>query len=310
MPDQLQRITLPQATAAVICALIWAGQAIALKISLEDIPAVTTMALRFLLPLPLLFAVAKYKKIPIMPHGREWWTLVINAALLCTQISLFTYGTDLTDSTASVVLINTFPFFAAIAGHFFLTGHRLTLRVLIGIALSFAGVPILFGVGDQLASSSAFRGNLLVLAAAAVMGSKIIFMKRALGTIHPVKLALWDVSAAAIFFSVSVASQPGALDFSWSLRSFAAIAYQGWVVSLIGFLLWLSLLSKHSANQLNVFRLLTPPAGVILGAIILHEPTSSRLLICLVAVCIGLYLVLTKKPNRSTTPSIEPPGSP
>ena len=87
---RLQPITLGAALTAILCAVIWAGQSIAVKVALVDFPVNTMMALRFILPVPLFFAVARFKGISLTPKGMEWKAMAVNATRLCTTIALFT----------------------------------------------------------------------------------------------------------------------------------------------------------------------------------------------------------------------------
>ena len=193
--------------------------------------------------------------------------LVANAILLCSQIALFTFGTDLTTSIRAIILIHTFPFFAALAAHLFLPNHRLTPRLIYGLGIAFVGIPALVWTPGQQSVFDFHQGDLLVLAAAAIMGGKIIFMKRTLESIQAIKLTFWDLSSAVCVFSTLALLFDRSSPIELSTPVILAMLYQGVIVSVVGFLLWLSLLKRHSPNVLNVFRLFTPPFGVILGCL-------------------------------------------
>tara|TARA_R110002096_G_scaffold173997_4_gene349591 strand:- start:29727 stop:30689 length:963 start_codon:yes stop_codon:yes gene_type:complete len=284
------------ALAALGCAAIWAGQSVAVKVALEGIPPITIMALRFLMALPIVYLVSRVLRVGLKPVGNEWKALMLSGFLLCTQICLFTLGTRATTSVHSTILINSFPFFAAFAGHFILKGHRLTARIVLGIAIAFSGIPLLVLEGNEHPASGSLLGNIMVVGAAFFVGTKIVVMKRILEHMHPVKLAFWDGAAAVAIFGVIALFKESGEPMILSSAVVGGMVYQGLVVSAMGFLIWLFLLSKFSANQLNVFRLFTPPLGVILGSVILKEPVSHFALTSLLLVCAGLYFVLKGSP--------------
>lgn len=286
--------------AALCCATIWAGQSVAVKETLTGIPPLSMMAFRFLISVPVIIGVALVIGVKLLPKGTERRLLALSGLLLCVQIGLFTVGTGATTSVHSTILINTFPFFTAFFGHFLLVGHRMNLRLFIGIVVAFSSIPLLMWEGLQNTDSGSMIGNLTVLSAAIVMGSKIVLMKKILREIHPVKLAFWDGTAALCLFGIAALVTEGGKPIDLTANVVTGLIYQGFVVSVIGFLLWLYLLSAFSANQLNVFRLFTPPLGVIMGALILDEPVSKLVLLSLLLVCGGLFLVvgINRKPQK------------
>ncbi|MEM1294234.1 MAG: DMT family transporter [Verrucomicrobiota bacterium] len=293
------------ALAALGCAAIWAGQSVAVKVALKGIPPITIMALRFMMALPIVYVVSRLMRVSIKPVGNEWKALTLSGVLLCTQICLFTLGTNATTSVHSTILINSFPFFAAFAGHFILKGHKLTPRIILGIAIAFSGIPLLVLEGRDHSQSGSLLGNIMVVGAAFFVGTKIVVMKRILEHMHPVKLAFWDGTAAVLIFGVIALTTESNEPFNLSSAVVGGMIYQGLVVSAMGFLVWLFLLSKFSANQLNVFRLFTPPLGVILGTVILKEPVSHYALTSLLLVCAGLYFVLK---GSTSEPQPNPSG--
>jgi drug/metabolite transporter (DMT)-like permease len=123
------------------------------------------------------------------------------------------------------------------------------------------------------------------------MGGKIIFMKRTLESIQAIKLTFWDLLSAVCVFSTLALLFDRSSPIELGTPVILAMFYQGVIVSVVGFLLWLSLLKRHSPNVLNVFRLFTPPFGVILGAWILSERVASTVGLSMLLISIGLYLV-------------------
>lgn len=151
---------------ALLCALIWAGQAVAVKVGLEGMLPLTMLASRFWLALPILIVAARIKRIPLTPVRGERGALVLNGLALCSQMALFTVGTYHTTSVNSIVLIHTFPFFTAILAHFLLPGHPLRARIVLGTIVAFLGVPLLIGQQEMTLNIQQLPGDVLVLLAA------------------------------------------------------------------------------------------------------------------------------------------------
>ena len=166
--DHFKRpVTLVTVVLALGCATLRGGQSVAVRLSVEDIPPLTVIFLRLLLATVTLAIIAILGRQPLRVNRRQALFLFGNSLFLATTLGLFTLGTSLTSSVRSIVLINTFPLFAAITCHWFLPGFGLTRQTIIGLSVAVAGVSIVFL--DQLFIGSAtdpsnWRGDLLVLA--------------------------------------------------------------------------------------------------------------------------------------------------
>ena len=73
--------------------------------------------------------------------------------------------------------------------------------------------------------------------------------------------------------------------------TWASLAFQMVVVSFASYLLWFWLVRHYAATRLAAFTLLTPVFGLLLGALLLGEPITPRLVIALAAVAIGIVMV-------------------
>ena len=66
---------------ASLCALIWAGQSVAIKVALTGLPPLTSIAARFAIALPIIYLVARLQGVSLAPERAEWRMLVANAYL-------------------------------------------------------------------------------------------------------------------------------------------------------------------------------------------------------------------------------------
>ena len=275
----------------LVCAILWAGQAVAVKVAVHELLPWSMVCWRVMLSCAVVGVAAWVAGQSLKLEWKQWKWLVLNAAFLLSQIGLFTMGTELTTSVHSVVIINSFPFFTALFSHYFLADCPLQARTFWGLVASFIGVCAVFG--DQLTwpDAQALQGDLYILFAAALMGGKITYVKALLSTISPWKLVFWEALLCipvSLLIAWTAESWP-LHSVSW--RTATAVAYQGIAVSGIAFLLWLHLLTRHSPNDVTPFRLLTPVLGAGLGWLILHEPLTPQVLIGGTLLAIGLYYV-------------------
>jgi len=73
---------------------------------------------------------------------------------------------------------------------------------------------------------------------------------------------------------------------AWSSMLFQIVA-----VTSFSYLVWFWLVRSYPATRLASFTLLTPVFGLVLGAVLLGEAITARLVTALIAVAAGIVLV-------------------
>ncbi len=298
LADEKRPVRLATIAVALVCATLWAGQSVAVKLAVEELPPYRVMALRFFFACLVTGSWAAVRSASLRLSTRQVPMVMVNALFLYTQIGLYTVGTHSTTSVHSIVIISAFPFFAAVACHYFLPGFPFDLRTLFGLAIAFSGVVVVFSdrlelkdLPEALHGTEALHGNLLILAAAAVMGAKIAYVKSLLGRIRPLQVVFWEALMALPLFLLTSFWFEGRLPWEFPAQAMLAVAYQGCVVSGVAFLLWTTLLARHAPNDVTVFRLATPILGVLLGWLILAEPITPYLTTGGLLLVTGIYWV-------------------
>jgi O-acetylserine/cysteine efflux transporter len=73
---------------------------------------------------------------------------------------------------------------------------------------------------------------------------------------------------------LSLAFDPESTRWQWTgarASSWLAVAYLGWVATLVGYSLWTGLLKRHPANRVAPFSLGVPIVGLAAGMLVLGE---------------------------------------
>jgi len=276
---------------ALSCSLLWAGQSVAVKIAVNEMPPFLVMGLRFLLALITISLVAFVLRIPLRVERRWLPWLLGHAVLLCIQTTLYTLGTDATQSVNSIVIINSFPFFTAIICHYCLPDFPFTWRAISGLVLAFTGLLVVFAPGLIENGLGNRWGDWLVLSAAVMMGVKITYVKSLLRHVSPIPVVFWTAVCAAPMLLLTSYALGEFASVEWHAQAITAIAYQGMAVSAVAVLMWTTLLSWHAPNDVTVFRMATPLLGMALGWLILKEPVSGSLIVGAVLIALGVYRV-------------------
>jgi drug/metabolite transporter (DMT)-like permease len=276
---------------SLMTATLWGGNSIAIKIAMEGAPPIALAAIRFFLGGLTVLMYARFAGIPLKMRSEERGALAVLAVLFLVQIILLNKGTQYTTGGRSTILISTYPFFTAIFAHLFIPGDRLSRLKLFGMALSFAGILLLFGEELTLKTYRNLPGDLLVQVSAILLGARQIYTKRLTQGIHPCRLILWQaLLSLPVFLSLSAAFE-GGYGYRLDARIVAAILYQGLVVAGICFIIEISQLRRFRASRLSVFGFLTPVAGVLLSSVLLAEAITGVLVTSMILVGAGIAVV-------------------
>ena len=291
-------------TLALLTALIWGGNTVAIKLSLLDVPPFRLIWMRFLVGGLSIFVWAWASKAPIrLPRGERSLVSLIGL-LFSVQIGLFLWGTNLTTAGHAVVLGNIYPVHVMLLAHVFVPGDRMTVRKLIAVLLGYLGVVFVFA--PQLRGpAGSLIGDIAVSAASALIAVRTIALNRAVQRIDPVTLLLAQALVGTTMFALVDFFVDRQVPTHLTSRLLLSVAYQGVLVSGFNFSVNLWLLKRYSPSAISMFYLATPLFGVFASWLILGEPLTGSLLAgaTLVAIGIGLASLPTRRARGERFPS-------
>lgn len=91
----------------------------------------------------------------------------------------------------------------------------------------------------------------------------------------PLAFVVWSgIFAILPFAALSWVFDPETVRWQWTgarASSWLAVAYLGWVATLLGYSLWTGLLKRHPANRVAPFSLGVPVVGLATGMLVLGE---------------------------------------
>jgi len=289
-----EKINYRVAGIVIFTAILWGGNSVTIKIGLAGIPPLALAALRFCLGTAVVLVWTKFLRVPLSLKSGELVPLIGLGALFVLQIYLLNEGTRLTLAGRSTVFISTYPFFASLFAHFFVSGDRVSRQKMIGMILSFIGVVLVFAESFFVVELRHALGDLMVLGSAVLLGARLIYMKSLTQNMHPGKVLVWQAAfGIPAFFLLSLLFE-GSWEYGLDGGVITAVLYQGLVVAGLCFIIQTTLYRKYIASRLAVFGFITPIAGVILSGLLLSERISLGLIASLILVAAGITIV-----NRS-----------
>jgi len=280
------------AAIVVVLCLSWGFNQVAAKLAIHDIPPMIQAAIRSFGAALIVAAWAKARGIPLLSHDGTLLAGLAIGAMFSVEFILIYRGLLYTTASRAVLFVYTAPFFVVLGARWFLPADRFHWSQWTGLALSFAGLALAFGLPTPAADPRQMLGDFMMLGGAIAWAATTLLIKASsLNRISAEKVMLYQLvvsgpvlALAALVFGEHMTAMPSAL-------ALGALAYQTvWVVS-VTFVVWFALVMRYSANRLSAFTFLTPLFGVAAGHLVLDEPLTPAFAAAVVLVAGGLVLV-------------------
>ena len=280
------------AALVVMLCLSWGFNQVAVKLAIHDIPPLIQGAIRSLGATLLVTGWCALRGIPLFKRDGTLIPGLVAGTLFGLEFALIYQGLAFTTATRAVLFIYLAPFFVVLGARIVLPADRFRLSQWIGLALSFAGMIVAFGLPTPALDPRQTLGDLMCVIAAALWAATTLTLKAsALNRVSAEKTMLYQLVVSAPILAVA-AWVTGEHITHWpSAQAVGALAYQTvWVVS-VTFVIWFALIARYSANRLSAFSFLTPLFGVAAGHLVLGEPLTPAFAAAVVLVAAGLVLV-------------------
>ncbi len=273
-----------------ILSLIWASAFFNIKIATYSFGPVTIAFLRvFFGAIPVLL-LCYFKNIKVEAFSKDWhWFAIIGFINLVAPFFLIAYGVKSVQSNLAAILMSTTPLSSTVLAHFYTKNEKFNLVKTIGILIGFSGIVFLFS-DKLLIDENNFVSALLIL-----LGSTCYVVGGVL-TLKISKKKNENVTGSILIWSIIILlpltfliEQP----FQTIPRtdSLISVIYLGIVPTGIAWLLRFKILTTNGLIFQSQVSYLIPIFGTILGYIFLKELITLKVLVSLIAVCIGIYFV-------------------
>jgi drug/metabolite transporter (DMT)-like permease len=269
-----------------VLALLWGSGFLWIKLALTGLSPVQITVIRCALGAAVLavMALVGRQKFPL----RLWGHLVV-AAFFCNALPflLFAIGEQTVDSGVAGVLNATTPLFSLLIGLVIGTDRGTTPVRVAGLVLGFAGVLLIFAPWQQ--HGLAGVGALVLLGAAASYAIAFAYMGRKLaGQGGPIA-----VSAAQLTAATGLAAVMLPFDHTPATpnpTAIVAVVVLGVFGTGITFVLNYRIIEDEGPTSAATVGYLLPVVSVALGAIVLDEPLTARIVAGMAVVLIGVAL--------------------
>jgi len=206
---------------------------------------------------------------------------------------LFNASLIFTTAARGALALSTLPLLTMLVGAA-LGSEALTMRKTLGVLVAISGVALALLSGLSAAPEGAWRGDLLMVAAALCMALYSIWSKPLIRRSGPIPFTAVSMGIGAACLVV----------LSWCRGSFAPVAcfgpaqwgaafYLGAFGATLTFYLWAFALERTTPTRVAISVTVNPITASAVGALLLHEPLGWNLVLGIVTVFAGIWIATT-----------------
>lgn len=286
-----------------VLALLWGSTFLWIELALRGLSPLQVTFVRCLLG-ALVLTVACYASGRRMPRGRTVWRHIVVAAFFCNALpfALFSLGQQTVDSGLAGVLNATTPLWSIALGLALGSERGLRPVRLAGLLLGFAGTILILAPWQSAGATG--WGALAILGAAASYAVAFTYMGRTLVRRGTPTISLSAAQLVAASGLTAVALPVGGLE---SIDPGPVVVAAALVLSVfctaITFHLTYRIINDEGATNAAVVGYLLPVVSVLLGAVVLGEGLSVRVVLGMAVVLVGVGMTRRKNAAAATAPA-------
>ena len=275
--------------------LIWASAFFNIKIATYSYGPITIACLRILFGAVPVILLCMYQRIKIEAFSKDWkWFAAIGFINLVIPFFLIAYGVQKVQSNLAAILMSSTPISATILAHIYTDKEKINFYKIIGILLGFSGIVYLFSDNLLITKDNFFSALMILLGSTFYVIGGILTLKISHKKNENVTASILIWGTIIILPISIIFEQPW--NFTPRLDSTLSLIYLGIFPTGIAWLLRFMILKNNGVVFQSQVAFLIPIFGVILGYIFLQEIITSKVMLSLVAVVLGIYFV-----KKSTT---------
>lgn len=276
----------------LVLALIWGGSFLSIRIALDEISPLMSVAHRVTLAMLVLWVVVAMMRIPLPQNPRIWFVFLVMGLLNnVIPFVLMAWG-QLNIESGLTSILNAFTAVVGVVmAALFFSDERLTPRKIIGVVLGFFGVAIAIGLEN-------FKNfDLRSLAQLAVIGGTVayavasVWARKNLVGMPPQLAAAGMLTGATVIMLPLVYFVEGLPTFDLEPRTLVAIGYYAVIATAAAYLLYYRVLAMAGSGNLMLVTLLVAPIAITLGAVVLGEKLSANAFVGFVILAVGLIIL-------------------
>ena len=276
----------------LLLAAIWGGSFLSIRIALDEVGPLTSVAHRTFWAMLVLWTVVAVMRLPV-PRDPRVWLAFLGMGLLNNVIpfGLMAWGQLYIETGLTSILNAATAIFGVIVAALVFADERMTLRKGVGVTLGFIGVATAIGLEN-------FRNfDLRSLAQIAIIGGTISYALASAFARHFLGGLRAQVAAAGMLTGATVVTVPlawvseGPITLALQTDTLLAIGYYAIIATAGAYLLYYRVLAMAGSGNLMLVTLLIAPVAITLGALVRNEALSPNAFAGFALLALGLIIL-------------------
>ena len=271
---------------------IWGGSFLAIRIALDEIGVLTSVAHRVGWAALILWGVVGVRRIPLPSDPRVWGALLVMGILNnVIPFTLMAWAQLHIETGLTSILNAATAIFAVLVAALVFPDERLTPRRAIGVGLGFFGVATAIGLENLLAFDPRSLAQLAVLAGAFSYALAGAWARRTLREQPPILNAAGMLAGSTLLILPAAWIIEGPIRLDLAPDTWAAIVYYAAVSTAFAYLLYYRVLAMAGTGNLLLCTLLIPPVAITLGAFVRAETLAAQVFLGFACLAAGLLIL-------------------
>lgn len=276
----------------ILLGAIWGASFLSIRIALDEISFLTSVAHRVLWAALLLWAVVLVMRLPL-PRSRADWIAFLVMGLLNNVIpfGLMAWGQLYIESGLTSIFNAATAIFGVIAAAIFFADERLSLRKGVGVAVGFAGVITAIGFGALQNFDLRSIAQLAVLAGTVSYALAGVWARKRLTGMPPQVAAAGMLTGSTIIIVPLAWIVEGPLSLGYAPSTLLAIGYYSLIATAGAYLLYYRVLAMAGSGNLMLVTLIIVPFAITLGAWVRAETLPANAYLGFGLLALGLLIL-------------------
>ena len=275
-----------------VLALIWGGSFLAIRLALNEVPVMTSVAHRVFWAMLVLWGYIAIRRLPV-PRDPKIWAAFLVMGLLNNVIpfSLMAWGQLHIETGLTSILNAATAIFGVVVASVIFADERLTATRAIGVVLGFFGVATAIGIENLTQFDIRSTAQLAVLAGTLSYSLAGAWARQMLAGLTPQVAAAGMLTGSALVMVPLALAIDGTPSFQLSTTAWGAIAYYAVIATAGAYLLYYRILAMAGSGNLMICTLLVAPVAIVLGALVLGEELAPRAYVGFALLALGLLVL-------------------
>jgi drug/metabolite transporter (DMT)-like permease len=291
MKDGIKKEERQTILAYIAVCIFWGSTYLAIRIGVSELPPTIFAGIRFIIAGTLMLGYAKFKGLAMPRNLSEVLKIsIVGIFLLVGGNGAVVWAETRVSSGIASLVVATVPLFMAIIESILPSKTKLNKKGWLGLFIGFTGVALLV-LSDWNKASMDIIGMALLIVGAFSWALGSVYSKSFTSSASTISNIAVQMLSGGILLSIIGAFLGEFQRVHITPKGLGALLYLVVFGSIIGYSCYIYILQKWPAAKAGTYAYVNPPVAIFLGAIILGEVISMKIVLATIIILCGVILV-------------------